>query len=286
MTQTPIADPDDARLAPYRAVGDPELLRDHGLFAAEGRFVVERLLCESDYRVHSVLVSPASANALDAVLTDHASHAPVYVCSPDLLQRITGFDFHRGCLALAHRPTDTDSLARVQARLKHARLVVALDGVSNADNVGAIIRNAEAFGADAVVLSPTSCDPLYRRAIRVSMGAVLRLPVAKVRHWPAVFEELRAVGFRLIALTPGGETVLADAPLDEAPTVMVVGGEGPGVSVEVAQLADYRVRIPLAPHVDSLNVSTASGIALHWWTHRRGQAASVPVAGKMTRVPV
>lgn len=286
MTHTLIADPDDARLAPYRAVGDAVLLRDYGLFAAEGRFVVERLLRESDYKPHSVLVSPASARALESLLTEHAPELPIHVCPPDLLQRITGFDFHRGCLALAHRPSPTESRARIEACLSQARLVVALDGVSNADNVGAIIRNAEAFGASAAVLSPTSCDPLYRRAIRVSMGAVLRMPVAKWHDWPAVFEQLKAAGFRLVALMPGGDTTLADAPLDDQPTIIVVGGEGPGVSAAVAQLADYRVRIPLAPHVDSLNVSTASGIALHWWTQRRSRDTLATGAGKMCRVPV
>lgn len=269
MSLVPIDDPSDERLAPYRAVGDPRLLRDHGLFVAEGRFVVERLLGEPAFHVHSLVMSEASARALAPVLRQWAGPAPVYLASPELLEQLTGYDFHRGCLALAHRPTDANLRLRVESRLGEAHLVVALDSVGNADNVGAIFRNAEAFGASAVVLSPTSCDPLYRKSIRVSMGAALRLPGAKYEDWPAALAALRERGFSLIALTPDGETPLPFAPVALEKVVLILGAEGAGIAPAVAAMADHRVRIPLAPRVDSLNVATASGIALHWWFHAR-----------------
>lgn len=269
MTLVSIDDVADDRLAPYRAVGDPQLLRDYGLFVAEGRLVVERLLLESDYRVHSLLVSEASAQALRSVRERRSDVAPMFVAAPDLLERITGFDFHRGCLALAHRPSAEEARARVAARLDDARVVVALDHVGNSDNVGAIVRNAEAFGAAAVVLSATSCDPLYRRSIRVSMGAALRLPGAKYGDFSAELENLRRRGFTLVGLTPQGERSLSDASVRVEKSVLIFGAEGAGLSPEVAAMADVRVRIPLAPGVDSLNVATASGIALHWWFHAR-----------------
>ncbi len=267
MELVPIDDVADDRLAPYRAVGDPQLLREHGLFVAEGRLVVERLLLESDYRLHSMLVSEASARALRSVLERRSDVCPTLVVAPDLIEQVTGFDFHRGCLALAYRPSDEEARARVAARLEAARLVVALDHVGNSDNVGAIFRNAEAFGAAAVVLSPTSCDPLYRRSIRVSMGAVLRLPGAKYPDFTAGLEDLRRRGFSLVALTPNGERSLAEVPEKAAKSVLIFGAEGTGLAPDVAAMADLRVRIPLAPRVDSLNVATASGIALHWWCH-------------------
>lgn len=264
MTPQPIERADDPRLVPYRAVGDPELLRAHALFVAEGRFVVERLVRESPFRPHSLLVSPASARALAPIIDSASRTWPVYVAPPALLEQLTGYDFHRGCLALAHRPTETEAQRRLDEALERASLVVALDNVGNADNVGAILRNAEAFGAGAAVLSPTTCDPLYRRAIRVSMGAALRLPAMKLASWLDGLEGLRRRGFTLMALTPDGETPLTHAPLHGVRLVLIAGAEGSGLPPEVLARADLRVRIPMAPHVDSLNVATATGIALHW----------------------
>src|SRR5262249_23626855 len=142
--------------------------------------------------------------------------------------------------------------------------IVVMDGVTNADNVGGVFRNAAAFGADGVVLSPTTCDPFYRKAIRTSMGAVLRVPFARADDWPAAVSRVRAAGFTIVALTPREPS----EPLDrfaERPRkiALVVGSEGGGLTPSVEATADYRVRIPISDAVDSLNLSVAVGIALY-----------------------
>ena len=183
---------DDPRVAEYRAVRDAELARTRGLFVAEGRLVVERLIADGRYTLRSVLVSEAAREALAPALASMPGRVPIYVCRAADLRGITGFDLHRGCLALAERPAPVPAAALVAA----ARLVVALDGVGNADNVGGVFRNAAAFGVDAVLLGPTCCDPLYRKAIRTSMAATLRVPFARVDDWAAALALLRAAGFR------------------------------------------------------------------------------------------
>ena len=205
-------------------------------------------------------MTPAAAAALDGML-GRRSAPPVYVCELAALEQITGFDFHRGCLALAHRPPRAIPLSE----LSQATRVLALEGVGNPDNVGGLFRAAFAFGVDAVILDRATADPLYRKAIRTSVAATLRVPFVRVDPWVTGLASLRAFGLRMLALTPHPEAVALDdyAERRHERIVLVVGSEGFGMGRESLELADERVRIPVDPRADSLNVVTAAAIALH-----------------------
>jgi tRNA G18 (ribose-2'-O)-methylase SpoU len=262
---------DDPRIAPYRDVPEPELVRARGLFIAEGRIVVRRVLEHGRYRVRSLLVDDAALRDLAPALERSGDDVSVYVCAPAAFRAITGHDIHRGCLALVERPPAAD----VGALLADARTLLVLDAVANADNVGGAFRNAAALGADAVLLSPTCCDPLYRKAIRTSMAAVLRVPFARAAAWPDGLRLVRAAGFTIVALTPREPSESLDAFVRRDAserTAMVVGAEGAGLTPEVEALADHRVRIPIAADVDSLNVAVAVGIALYALSKRQPRA--------------
>jgi tRNA G18 (ribose-2'-O)-methylase SpoU len=184
------------------------------------------------------------------------------VCDAGDFVHITGYDIHRGCLALVERPP----AAALHDVLRPARLVAVLESVTNADNVGGVFRTTAAFGADAVVLSPTCCDPLYRKAIRTSMAATLGVPFVRLTEWPEPLSQMRAAGFTLVALTPREpsetlETFASRARPDKL--ALVLGTEGGGLSPAVEATADFRVRIPIRSEVDSLNLVVAAGIALH-----------------------
>jgi tRNA G18 (ribose-2'-O)-methylase SpoU len=248
---------DDPAVTAYRFLGDPQWLRARGLFVAEGRLVVDRLLAGGRYRVESVLATPAALGALESRLI--AVDAPVLIAPPAMLEEITGFNFHRGCLALAERqaPADLDAIAG-------GRLLLGLEAIGNPDNIGSLFRTAAAFGVDGVLVDGRTADPFYRKSLRTSMGAVLDLPFTEVVDWPAVFDRLRAQGFTVVALTPH-PTALAlldfTKVLPVARLLLMVGAEGPGLTPDAIQAADYRLRIPVVG-VDSLNVTVAAGIAL------------------------
>ena len=251
-----VASVGDPRLEDYRNVPDPDLLRSRGIFIAEGRHVVRRLLTGSRYAARSLLLTPAAAEGLADLLP--GLDAAVFIVSQEAMNAVTGFNIHRGCLAVGERRP----LPSWQSLARGARLLVILEQVSNADNVGGIFRNAAAFGVDAVLLGPSCADPLYRKAIRTSMGAALQIPFALMEDWPADLHRLKAQGSRLLALTPS-----ADASLDAAAvvpgTALLVGHEGNGLSEDALRAADAAARIPMAADVDSLNVATATAIALY-----------------------
>jgi len=254
----------DPRVEAWRGVRDGELLRARGLFVAEGRLVVRRVLDEGRYRVHSLLMNDAALNDLSSPLRSIAEDVPILVGSAGDLAGIAGYHVHRGCLALVHRPPAVP----IDGIIARAQTLVVLEGVSNADNVGGVFRNAAAFGADAVLLSPTCCDPLYRKAIRTSMGAALRVPFARAdaADWPGVLIRVRAAGFTIVALTPREPSERLDAIAGRprpARVALIVGAEGAGLTPAVESTADYRVRIPISDDVDSLNVAVAAGIALY-----------------------
>ncbi len=191
---------------------------------------------------------------------------PVFLVGQGTIEALTGFNIHRGCLAIGERPARAQ-VADLLFRLPAARRLVVLERVANADNMGGIFRNAGAFGADAVVLGPGCCDPLYRKAIRVSMGAALRVPFRDAGDWGADLERLRASGFTVAALVAGeGASDIARYasafPAGDRLALMA-GSEGAGLTSEALAHADVALRIPMAPGVDSLNVATAVGIALH-----------------------
>jgi tRNA G18 (ribose-2'-O)-methylase SpoU len=256
---------DDPRVTDYRGVSEPALLRSRKLFVAEGRLVVTRLIEDGRWILRSVLVSDAARRDLEPTLAAVAGDVPIFVCEAADFLGITGHDFHRGCLALVERPP----ALRLEDVLATASVAVVLEGVGNADNVGGVFRNAAAFGADVVMLSPTCCDPLYRKAIRTSMGATLRVPFVQLGEWPGALARLRAAGFRLAALTPREPS----EPLDMftarprgSKLALLVGAEGPGLTAAIESAADDRVRIPIAHGIDSLNLAVASGIALEQLT--------------------
>lgn len=268
-----VAGADDPRLAAYAHVGDPARLQAAGLFVAEGRLVVERLIEAGRYEVASVLVSPAAFDALAIRLA--RLPADVYVAPQSVLNATTGFNFHRGCLALARRPA-----APPLARFFDARRLLIVEGVGNPDNIGGLFRAAAALDADGIVLDPRSGDPLYRKAIRTSMGAALRLPFGRISAWPGELAAFRDRGFRLIALTPDSpaRTVAAAAAdgLCDARLALMLGAEGSGLSREALAAADERVRIPIAPDVDSLNVVVAAAIALYALAPGQSRARGLP----------
>ena len=252
----PIDRLDDPRVAPYSRVGDPDWLRDRGLFVAEGRLVVRRLFESRRFEVDSVLATPAALAALQDVLPERV---PAYTAEQALLNSITGFNFHRGCLALAGRDT-----SEVVSPFRGAHRVVALEGIGNPDNVGGIFRVAAAFGVDAILLDPSSGDPFYRKAIRTSMGAALTVPFVRLEPWPGALKKLKHEGARVLALTPRAGARPLEEVAQQIPErcVLLAGAEGPGLSEAALAAADVHVRIPIAESVDSLNVTVAVGIAL------------------------
>jgi tRNA G18 (ribose-2'-O)-methylase SpoU len=249
---------DDPGLQSYRRVGDSQWLRLNGLFVAEGRFVVQRLIDHGAYDIVSVLVTPAALRALESILTPAL---PVYVADQHVVNAVTGFNFHRGCLAIVRRRP-----AIPLSTFSRTRTVVVLEGVGNPDNIGGIFRSAAALGADGVILDPSSGDPLYRKAIRTSMGAVIRLPFTRVESWPEGLDTLREMGFTLVALTTAGSSTvdeLATSLAVDARVALLAGAEGSGLSHDAQRRADLMVRIPIDPRSDSLNVVVAVSIALH-----------------------
>ncbi len=265
MPVIPLADPSDPRLDDYRNVPDPELLRRRGLFVAEGRLVVRVLLGGSMAATRSLLVTETALHALIDVIEPRLDGLPVYVVPQSVVQDLTGFDIHRGCLAIGERP-DRLSIGDLLARHPAPRALVVLEQVANADNIGGVFRNAAAFGVGGVVLGPGCCDPLYRKAIRVSMGATLRVPWARAAEWPGELEELKRSGFTVAALTPRPPAVpigaFARGGGQGRRLALLAGSEGAGLSEGALAAADVALRIPMVPGADSLNVATATGIAL------------------------
>ena len=263
-----VESPDDPRVADFIGLTDGARRRKHepgaGFFIAEGEKVIARTAA-AGYPPRSLLLSPQRlADLMPAV---EALACPVYVASYDVLQAVTGFHVHRGALASFGRLP----LATAAEVLAGASRVVVMEAVTNHTNLGAVFRSAAALGMDAVLLSPTSCDPLYRRTVRVSMGQVFSVPYAFLDRWPEGIEDVRSAGFRVLALTPDSSAVdLASVRVraDEK-VALLFGAEGPGLTEEVMSASDERVRIPMAAGVDSLNVGAAAAVAC-WVLGRRG----------------
>jgi tRNA G18 (ribose-2'-O)-methylase SpoU len=228
--------------------------------------MVVRRAVEAGWRLTSLLVLPSALDSLLDIAERVASHGgTVLVAERSTFDTVAGFPVHRGVLALAERPPERDA----RELIRSCRLVVVAEGVNDHENLGSIFRNAAAFGAGAVLLDPTACDPLYRRSIRVSAGHALRMPFARLAPWPDALSTLREAGFVLIALEPGAPNSveqLGSAVSGEAPArklAVVVGAEGPGLSRQASSACDHRVAIRMAPGVDSLNVATALAVGLH-----------------------
>ena len=257
-----IADP---RVADFRDVADPVRLRESKTFVAEGRFAVRRLLASGRFAVKALLVTDTALEALVGDLEARDDDLLIYVVSRTLMRQVGGYDFHQGCLGLAERPGPQDP-AQVLRKVDLRRPIVVLERVGNPDNLGGIFRNAAAFGAGAVLLSPGCCDPLYRKTVRTSMAMSLQVPFAVIDDWPAGLAPIRDRRYELVALTPapGARALTRYRRPDVGGVALLLGNEGDGLSPPVLAAADAQVRIVLEPWVDSLNVATASAVALHY----------------------
>lgn len=261
-----IDDPDDPRIAAYRDIRERDLAGRQGLFIAEGKVVLNVLFAARRFEVDSILLLENRLAGMADTLALAPADASLYVASADVLDRIAGFHMHRGVLAVGRRGTPRPVNAVLEG-LPADALVLALVGISNHDNIGAIFRNAAAFGADAILLDATCCDPLYRKAIRVSVGAALKTPFATAPDAQALIKALSAHDFTQIALSPAGRQEISD--LRGAGRVAVfLGAEGPGLPDDILD-ALTSVRIRMAAGFDSLNVAAASAIALHHFAQER-----------------
>lgn len=255
-----VSDADDPRLADYVDLRDVSLRKHlestHGFFLAEGEKVVRRAL-QAGHSPRSFLLAPRWLDSLGDVL--ESTNAVCYVADEDVTEQVTGFHVHRGALASLHR-TPLPPVGKVLA--ESARIIV-LEDLTDHSNVGAVFRNAAALGFDAAVLAPRCADPLYRRAIKVSMGTVFSLPYARFDDWAGAMDLLRSHGFTSLALTPGVHSIdIASLSVPDKPA-LVIGAEGDGLSDRWLRGADLRVSIPMTAGIDSLNVSAATAVAAY-----------------------
>jgi tRNA G18 (ribose-2'-O)-methylase SpoU len=261
-----VTDPADPRLADYVALTDVALRRRkepaEGLFVAESEKVIRRAAA-AGYPLRSALLEERWLPALADLLA--RAGCPVYVAGPAVLEAVTGFAVHRGALAAMARTPLPPVAELLRAGGTEPRRVAVLEDVVDHTNLGAAFRSAAALGVDAVLVTPRCADPLYRRSVRVSMGAVFQVPWTRVAPWPAAIETLRAAGYTTAALTPdAGATDLADlAARRERRLALVLGTEGDGLRPDTVAAADLAVRIPMAGGVDSLNVAAAAAVAFY-----------------------
>jgi tRNA G18 (ribose-2'-O)-methylase SpoU len=258
-----IDDPADPRVTPYLSIRERDLAGRQGRFIAEGKVVLNVLFSAARFEAESVLVLENRLAGLADTLRIAPPSMPVYAASQPVMDAIAGFHIHRGILAIG-RKRDADDPEALIASLPPRALVVVLVGLSNHDNVGAIFRNAAAFGADAVLLDETCCDPLYRKAIRVSVGAALKVPFAIAADAASIAALLDRAGFGQVALSPSGAADIRNASQPDR-LALYLGTEGDGLPDALLSRLQT-VRIGMAQGFDSLNVAAASAIALHHFT--------------------
>ena len=262
---------DDPRIEPFRDVRDRDLRGRDGLFMAESELVLQRLLRQPE-RLHALLLSPEKFSRLEESLADLPDSVPVYVADLDLMGRIAGFHVHRGVLATGHRPSASElEVSGILERLDVSSPCTLLmaTGITNVDNMGSLFRNAAAFGIDAVLLDVNCCDPLYRKAIRVSMGHVLGMPWAIVEDWLGTLQMLQSeLGMEAWAAECDPRSVSATTLSEPDRLAIVMGPEGSGLDEQTLQACSSIVEIPMAAGVPSLNVATAAAILL-WERSRR-----------------
>jgi tRNA G18 (ribose-2'-O)-methylase SpoU len=268
MPVLPVTDPADERIADYRALTDVELRTrwepPNGLFIAEGELVIRRAV-RAGYRPRSLLIDEKRVGQVTDLLDDAI---PLYTGDQQVLEAITGFHVHRGVLASFHRR----ALPTLDEVLAGARRLAILEGLNSHTNLGALFRSVAGLGVDAVLLSPTCADPLYRRSVRVSMGEVFAVPYATLSPWPGGLKTVREAGFTVLAMTPAPDAIALDrltAAQRERPALLL-GAEGPGLTRQAMDASDARVVIPMRRGVDSLNVATAAAVA--FWELSRGDA--------------
>ncbi len=256
----PISDPNDPRIEAYRDIRERDLVGREKLFVAEGKVVLTMLLASRTHRPLSLLIAEHRLDSLSALIAQVPDDVPVFAATQRVLDGIAGFSIHRGILALGER-IDAPSAETLLGNLPPRANVLLLSGIANHDNMGGIFRNAAAFGVGAILLDQNCCDPLYRKAIRVSVGAALLVPFAYIPADEDPIALLERHRFAPIALSPNGTTTLA-AFRPQPRNAVLLGAEGPGLPPNLIARATS-VRIPMAPGFDSLNVATTSGIVLH-----------------------
>lgn len=257
---TPIIDPNDPRIGAFRAVRERDLVGREGRFIAEGEVVLRGLVCSKRHRPIEVLIDEKRLAKLEPLLAALPPDVPVFGAGQEVIDAIAGFHLHRGILALGECAPAL-SPDELLTQMPEVARVLVLSGIANHDNMGGLFRNAAAFGVDAVVLDAESCDPLYRKAIRVSVGAALTVPYARLAVGDNGLDLLERHNFKTFALSPRGATALADV-VPPARSALIFGAEGAGLPDEVL-LRTHTVVIPMADGFDSLNVATSSGIVLH-----------------------
>lgn len=285
---TPIHDPNDPRIVPYRDQKDAWLKAAHnpnaiaedqtepnsvsdGLFISEGSLVLEHHI-NSRYPLHSVLIAENRVESLDPLLKTIPAEVPIYTAPRPILDAITGYPIHRGLLACGHRiPQPTES--EFGQLLESSRALVILEDLSNHDNLGSVFRSVAALAGAGVpvLLSPRCCDPLYRKSLRVSMGHALTIPYATLTDWPSALTIVKVAGYRLLALTPSHDACdidqiaaeISDQDPKSPKLALMFGAEGSGLSEMAMKIADQKVKIPLVSSADSLNISVSAAVALH-----------------------
>lgn len=255
-----ITDLDHSALAPYFKLTEAQLRNkrhpEQGIFIAESHKVIGHAL-DAGCEPLSFLMERRQIEGVSGTLLARCPHTPVYTAERETLAKLTGYELTRGCLCAMRRP----KIKSLEEVTRNARRVAVLDGIVDAANVGAILRSAAALHMDAVLLTPTCCDPLHRRSVRVSMGTVFQIPWARLeKDWP---EQLRSLGIRTAALTLTDRSVSVDDPVltSEERLALVLGSEGDGLSPAVIEQCDYTVKIPMSHGVDSLNVAAAAAVA-------------------------
>lgn len=254
-----VSDADDERLAAYRSIKEKDLVGRQELFIAEGKSVLNVALRSERFEILSLLILENRLAGLEQQLALCPPELPVYVVPSAVMDQVAGFHVHRGILAVG-RQAQVLNHKQLIAGLKQDALVVVLCGLTNHDNVGSIFRNAAAFAADAVLMDQMCCDPLYRKAIRVSVGASLKTPYARSGTIDEIIAELVKAGFEILALSPSGQMNIHDVKPAKR-RALLLGTEGQGLPAHILNQLQS-ARIPMAEDFDSLNVATASGIAL------------------------
>lgn len=269
----PITDPDDPHVAPFRDIRERDLVGRQGRFIAEGEVVLRCLARSRRHRATALLIAEQRIAAQAPLIAGFAEDLPVYAAGQAVMDAIVGFPIHRGILALGERaPEQTAAEALAALANKPDALVLALFGIANHDNMGGLFRNAAGFGADLVLLDPTCCDPLYRKALRVSVGGTLLVPFARLAADDDALALIEGAGLRPLALSPAGATRLSDLQPPRR-AALLLGAEGPGLPADLIARAES-VSIPMVGGFDSLNVATTSGIVLHHLTATRGPVSA------------
>lgn len=256
----PITDPADPRIDAYRDIRERDLVGRDGLFVAEGKVVVEKLIGSARHRPVSLLIAAKRVAALTPMLTMLADDIPVYIAEQPVMDAIAGFPLHRGILAIGRRTVVPDA-ATLIGGIADTATVLMLSGIANHDNMGGIFRNAAAFGVDGILLDADCCDPMYRKAIRVSVGATLLVPHARLDREADAVTLLERHCFTPVALSPAADQALSRWRPPPR-TAIILGAEGPGLSANILTRVSG-VGIAMSGGFDSLNVATTSGIVLH-----------------------